>query len=255
VVFAFDYVSTGDDDIVLKGANNPSPANSGLPGVDGDRDVRTDRKWGIIIAHNHIYWGHGISVGSETNAGVRNVHVYDNSFDGSEEGLRIKSDYARGGEVTNFFYDNICIRNATNALLFTPYYSTRPLPAAGPLVPNFHDIFLNNVSIQGKTGAKLQGFEANTGGFTIPQFPLRMTLNNVVTDSPGNAAVIASDADLTLSGMVNLPIFASSANRVTLHGTAVQNGDASKFLDCSRAFVDFPSPTSPFGTTWAPKLN
>jgi len=96
VVFAFDYVSTGDDDIVLKGSANPSPAGSGLPGVDGNRDVRSDRKWGIMIAHNHIYWGHGISIGSETNAGVTNVHAYDNSFDNSEEGLRIKSDYARG---------------------------------------------------------------------------------------------------------------------------------------------------------------
>jgi polygalacturonase len=34
----------------------------------------------MVIAHNHIYWGHGISIGSETNAGVTNVEVYDNSF-------------------------------------------------------------------------------------------------------------------------------------------------------------------------------
>jgi len=183
------------------------------------------------------------------------VHVYDNSFDGSEEGLRIKSDYARGGEVSNFYYDNICIRNTTNALLFTPYYSTRPLPAAGPLVPNFHDIHLSNISIQGKTGAKLQGFEANSGGFNLPQYPLSMTLNNVVTDSPGSASVIASDANLPLTGLVNLPIFASTANRVVVHGTATQDGDATKVVDCSQAFTDFPSPTSPFGTTWGPRLN
>src|SRR5262249_4417406 len=114
VLFAFNYVSTGDDDIVLKGSSNPSPSGSGLPGIDGNRDVRSDRKWGIIIAHNHIYCGHGISIGSETNAGVRNVHVYDNSFNNSEDGLRIKSDYARGGEVSNIYYENTCIRNATN---------------------------------------------------------------------------------------------------------------------------------------------
>ena len=30
---------------------------------------------------------------------------------------------------------NICIRDALNALLFTPYYSTKALPAAGPLYP------------------------------------------------------------------------------------------------------------------------
>ncbi|TMH07900.1 MAG: endopolygalacturonase [Betaproteobacteria bacterium] len=251
VVFAFNYVSTGDDDIVLKGSNNPSPSGSGLPGVDGDRDARSDRKWGIIIAHNHIYWGHGISIGSETNAGVRNVHVYDNSFDDSEEGLRIKSDYARGGEVSNIYYDNICIRNATNALLYTPYYSTRPLPSAGPLIPNFHDIYLNNVSIQGKTGVKLQGFAANTGGFNNPAYPLVMTLNNVVTDSPASVEVISSDANLTLNG-VNLPIFASTDRRIVVNGAATQALNPANVLDCSKAFVDFPSPTSPFGTTWPP---
>lgn len=96
LVFVFNYVSTGDDDIALKGSNNPSPAGSGLFGIDGNRDVRSDRKDGIVIAHNHIYWGHGISIGSETNAGVTNVQVYDNAFWDSEEGLRIKSDYARG---------------------------------------------------------------------------------------------------------------------------------------------------------------
>ena len=250
VVFAYNYISTGDDDIALKGSNNPSPSGSGLPGIDGDRDARADRKWGIIIAHNHIYWGHGISVGSETNAGVRNVHVYDNSFDDSEEGLRIKSDYARGGEVSNIFYDDICIRNATNALLFTAYYSTRALPAAGPLIPNFHDIYLNNVSIQGKTGVKLQGFAANSGGFSNPAYPLTMTLNNVVTDSPTGVDVISSDANLTLNG-VNLPIFASTDRRIVVNGAATLAVDPSTVLDCSKAFVDFPSPTSPFGTTWA----
>jgi polygalacturonase len=251
VVFAYNYISTGDDDIALKGSNNPSPSGSGLPGIDGDRDARSDRKWGIIIAHNHIYWGHGISIGSETNAGVRNVHVYDNSFDDSEEGLRIKSDYARGGEVSNIYYDNVCIRNATNALLFTPYYSTKALPAAGPLIPNFHDIYLNNVRIQGKTGVKLQGFAANTGGFSNPAYPLVMTLNNVAADSPADVDVISSDANLTLNG-VNLPIFPSTDRRIVVNGTATQALDAANVLDCSKAFVDFPSPTSPFGTTWSP---
>ncbi|WP_422110642.1 glycosyl hydrolase family 28 protein [Burkholderia multivorans] len=108
-----------------EGGNNPSPAGSQLLGIDGNRDVRADRKWGIAIAHNHIYWGHGISIGSETNGGVTNVQVYDNSFQDSEEGLRIKSDYARGGEVSQIHYANICIRDAKNALLFTPYYSTK----------------------------------------------------------------------------------------------------------------------------------
>ena len=249
VVFAYNFISTGDDDIALKGSNNPSPASSGLPGIDGNRDVRSDRTYGISIAHNHIYWGHGISIGSETNAGVRNVHVYDNSFDGSEEGLRIKSDYARGGEVSNIWYDGICIRGTENALLFTPYYSTKALPAGGPLFPNFHDIFVSNVAIQGSTAVKLQGFQANTGGYTNPAYPLIMTLKNVVSDSPDQVSVISSDANLTLSG-VNLPLFPSTDLRITINGAATRAINPSTVVDCSRAYVDFPSPTSPAGTSW-----
>lgn len=96
-----------------------------------------------------------------------------------------------------------------------------------------------------------QGFEANTGGFNNPAHPLVMTLNNVVTDSPTSVDVISSDANLTLSG-VNLPIFASTDRRIVVNGAATQTLDPANVLDCSKAFVDFPSPTSPFGTTWPP---
>jgi polygalacturonase len=245
-VFAFNHVSTGDDDIVLKGSNNPR--NDGTPAIDGNRDVRSDRAHGIVIAHNHIYWGHGISIGSETNAGVTNVWVYDNSMEDSEEGLRIKSDYARGGEVSNIFYENICIRNAENALLFTPYYSTKALTTP-PLIPNFHDIHLRNVRILGESSVRLMGFAENTGGWQNPQYPLVMSLDHVVADDPNKIAVISSDAALTLE-QTNLPIFASQDARVITSGLATRAVDPAQAVDCSRAFMDFPTLTSPAGQGW-----
>lgn len=248
VAIVYNYVSTGDDDIVLKGSKNPAPT-SGQPGVDGDRDVASNRKWGIIIAHNHIYWGHGISIGSETNSGVANVHVYDNSFNGSEEAIRIKSDYARGGEVSNIYYDHICARNILNALLFTPYYSTKAIPGTVPLYPNFHDIYMSDVYIEGASNVRLQGFAADSGGYTVPAHPLVMSLKNVVAGSPDDINVVSSDANLTVSG-VNLPIFPSTDNRVVVNGTATRAVDPSLVVDCSEAYVDFPSATSPFGASW-----
>jgi polygalacturonase len=251
-VFAYNYVSTGDDDMAFKGSQNPSPAGSGLPGIDGTRGVRADRKSGMIVAHNHIYYGHGISVGSETNAGVKNLDIYDNAFWDSEEGLRIKSDYARGGEVSNVRYKNICIKEGLNALLFTPYYSTKALPAAGPLFPNFHDITMENVRIQGKSAVKLQGFQANTGGYNNPQYPLGMTMTNVVADAPDEITLTTSDANLTIKG-VNLPLIATPDNRNVINGVPTKAVDPSKVVDCSRAYVDFPAigASNFFGSTWA----
>jgi len=254
VVFAYNWISTGDDDFAVKGSNNPAPAGSGLPGVDGDRNVRSDRKYGLVVAHNHFYWGHGISIGSETNSGVRNMHAYDNSFHGSEEALRIKSDYARGGEVSNIWYDRTCIRQALNSLLFTPYYSTRPLPPGLPLIPNFHDIYLSNTWIDpGSDGTtvRLQGFEENTGGFQNPPYPLVMSLENVVAIDPHKVNLIASDTQLTLRG-VNLYLFPTIGPRMVVNGTPTQAVDPAKVLDCRRAFVPFPSNLSPLGATWAP---
>jgi polygalacturonase len=246
VLFAYNYISTGDDDIALKGSKTPVASTAG---IDGQRDVRSDRKWGVIIAHNHIYWGHGISVGSETNGGVANVHVYDNTLDGSEEGLRIKSDYSRGGVVSNVYYQDICIRNTQNALLFTTYYSTKALPASGPLYPNFHDLFLSNIGIIGGAAVKLEGFAANTGGFGEPASPLVMSMTNVVADSPDNISLIASDAKLTLDN-VNLPILPSTDERIEVVGAAQRDASVTSAVDCSKAFVDFPSRTSPMGTSW-----
>ena len=250
-VFAYNYVSTGDDDMAFKGSQNPSPAGSGLLAIDGKRDVRSDRKYGMVVAHNHIYYGHGISVGSETNAGVTNIEVYDNSFHDSEEGMRIKSDYARGGEVSNVHYRYACIKDASNALLFTPYYSTKALPTAGPLFPNFHDITMENVRIQGKSAIKLQGFQANTGGFTNPQYPLVMTMTNVVADSPDSMTMTSSDANLTIRG-VNLPVTATADNRNVINGTPTKAVDPAKVVDCSKAYVDFPAigASNFFGSTW-----
>ncbi len=250
-VFAYNYVSTGDDDMAFKGSNSPAPKGSGLFAIDGKRDVRSDRKYGMVVAHNHIYWGHGISIGSETNAGVTNIEVYDNSFWHSEEGLRIKSDYARGGEVSNVNYRYACINNALNALLFTPYYSTKALPAAGPLFPNFHDITLDGIRIQGTSNVKLQGFQASTGGFSNPQYPLVMTMNNVVADNPDAINVISSDANLTIKG-VNLPLTATADNRNVLNGLPTKAVDPAKVVDCSKAYVDFPAigASNYFGSTW-----
>lgn len=270
-VFAYNYVSTGDDDMALKGSSNPCPASqqattssvtiggtaytvtnsasATCASIDGSRDVATDRAYGMVVAHNHFYWGHGISVGSETNAGVKNVQVYDNSFRDSEEGLRIKSDYARGGEVSNIYYKNICIQDATNSLLFTPYYSTKAISSGKVMIPNFHDIHLENVRLQGTTAVKLMGYAADPTGFGNPQYPLVMSLTNVVADTPSAISLIDSDATLTLSG-VNLPILADTTNRVVVNGAATQAVDPSQVVDCSNAYVDFPSGTSPAGTTW-----
>ena len=66
--------ATGDDDIVIK---------------SGGSD--------ILIENNTLRHGHGISIGSETTAGVHNMLVRHCTFDGTDNGIRIKSMRGAGG--------------------------------------------------------------------------------------------------------------------------------------------------------------
>jgi len=46
--------------------------------------------------------GHGVSIGSEVSGGVQNVHVSRVHFKGTANGVRIKSNRDRGGDIGNF---------------------------------------------------------------------------------------------------------------------------------------------------------
>ena len=62
-------------------------------------------------------------------------------------------------------------------------------------------------------------------------------------------SLLSSDAELTLNA-TNLPILPSPDARVNVYGSATRAVNPEDAVDCSRAFVPFPSLTSPHGTTW-----
>lgn len=157
------YVSDGDDHIAIK---------AGVAHVSN-----------LTISNNHFYSGHGISIGSETNAGANNILVTDNVLDqngcsgcSSSNDVRIKSDISRGGEVKDILYRNLCIRNAStqpHEFVFDPNYDPS---ASGNLIPFFHDIHLQNVHMVDA------GNDSTFAGYDTGHV-LTMTMDNVVFDA------------------------------------------------------------------------
>ena len=149
------YISNGDDMIAIK---------AGIGHVSN-----------VTVSNMHLYSGHGVSVGSETNAGLNNLYVHDllidNNFGGSSaNSLRIKSDSTRGGEVYDVLYKNICIWHGGDTIVFDPYYSS----STGSLYPNFHDITIQNLHQIYRDSGKKSTFV----GYSTAT-PLTVTLNNV----------------------------------------------------------------------------
>ncbi|HXE07454.1 MAG TPA: glycosyl hydrolase family 28 protein [Acidobacteriaceae bacterium] len=133
------YFREGDDNIAIKGGGPGELTN-------------------MTVSHNHFYWGHGMSIGSETNGGVSKLRVYDLSLDGTDSGIRIKSMGTRGGLVHDAVYDDICIRNSPRPIDITMAYSANG-PVKGPSPPTFKDITLKNVRVSGGGRILFDGYD------------------------------------------------------------------------------------------------
>jgi polygalacturonase len=177
VTIAHSYIRTGDDNVAIKaGAGNPTTH--------------------MTIAHNHFYSGHGVSIGSETNGGASAIRVTDLSIDGADNGIRIKSNSARGGLVRDISYEDVCIRDTKNPILMDTHYSGNGYTESGERIPVFQDIVLRNVRISGQGKITLDGFDQARR--------LGLTFDGVVLNPVGSIQITAGHVDLKVGpGPVN----------------------------------------------------
>lgn len=221
------FISDGDDHIAIK---------AGVGHVSN-----------VTISNNRLYQGHGVSIGSETNAGAENVLVTDIVMDGAnalnQNVVRIKSDSSKGGEVKNITYQNICAQNPGHPLVFNPFNST----STGTLFPNFHDIIVRNMHVLNRQNSStLRGYNVN--GI---DFPLGITLDNVELD--GFKATGTTDFPATQVNNVNFilgpgPITPASPGIVSVLDTLA--GTPSNFVtvtnNISNSNPSFPCTASSF---------
>ncbi len=101
-------IDVGDDNIAIK-------AGKKIPGHDFQSED-------FLITDCTFLHGHGMSIGSETAGGVRNITMKNCTFENTENGIRIKSDTRRGGIVENLVCDNITMKNVNPAITLTCVY-------------------------------------------------------------------------------------------------------------------------------------
>ncbi|MGD0461874.1 MAG: glycoside hydrolase family 28 protein [Tepidisphaeraceae bacterium] len=144
-------IDTGDDDIAVKGSTRYDP----------DRPACEN----FLISNCTFLHGHGMSVGSESSGGVRNMLVRDCTFDGTQAGIRLKSPRGRGGIAENLTYENLAMRNVENSILITSWYPKIPThPEQYPphpvnnRTPIWRHILIRNVtSVGGRLAGQIVG--------------------------------------------------------------------------------------------------
>jgi polygalacturonase len=140
-------LDVGDDDVAIK-AGGAGPCSD------------------IQITDCTILHGHGISIGSETNASVKNMTVRNCTFDGTTPALRIKSSLGRGGDISGILYDHITMNNVSIAVELNMTYDATPAnnPAGGNLVPHLNGATFKDITAtNAKQAMKIIG---------LPQAPI-----------------------------------------------------------------------------------
>lgn len=102
-------ISVGDDHIAIKSV------------------FTDDNTHDMIISNNTFLLGRGLSIGSETSGGVRDIVAENNVFKGSMYGIRIKSPRGVGGVVKNVVYRNTRMEDVETPIVLAGYYRGGPV--------------------------------------------------------------------------------------------------------------------------------
>lgn len=151
------FLDTGDDCLVIKSIEGRAAEN-------------------IIIRNLKTKRGHGgIVIGSTIKGGVRNVSAYNCEFDGTDTGIRIKSNRDCGGTVENLWFEDIRMGTILKqAIIMDMWYNDkqRTLPPNPGTTPIFRNINIRNVTCREAAEAMVL-----TG---LPESPIHdVTLENV----------------------------------------------------------------------------
>jgi polygalacturonase len=94
--------------------------------------------------------GHGISIGSGTRGGVKDLTVSHCTFENTDNGIRIKSSREKGGLCENLTYSDITMKNVKEPITLSAYYPKIPKEdTAQPVTsttPIYKNIRITNVT-------------------------------------------------------------------------------------------------------------
>jgi polygalacturonase len=101
-------ISDGDDNVAI-----------GASSVAGTTPETDD----ISVVNDIFGFGHGVSIGSHTSGGVRNILVSNDTFVDTEYGARLKSDNTSGGLVQNVTYSHLTMHGVRNVIAISSWYT------------------------------------------------------------------------------------------------------------------------------------
>ena len=135
-------IDTGDDGITIKSGKDEAGRAMGRPCEN------------ITIANCVVYHAHGgVTIGSEMSGGVKNVVVTNCVFQGTDNGIRLKTERGRGGVVEGLVVSNIVMQDVPFPIHMTMFYTRGDLTKTEPVdegTPAFRNMLFSNITARAR---------------------------------------------------------------------------------------------------------
>jgi polygalacturonase len=198
-------IDVGDDNIAIKSGKKVAGREFGCENIQ--------------VTDCTFKHGHGMSIGSETIGGVRNVRVQNCSFEDTDNGLRIKSRRGRGGVVQDIAYSDCTLKNCHPAISILCYYQDSThgsFPKDDPAQPMTETTpVFRNITIRNVTASSTREAGAIAG---LPESPVENVLLENVTLAGTEGLLIANARGVTLK---NVKVTVQKGEPVILHRAQV----------------------------------
>lgn len=211
-------IDVGDDCVTIKSGKDEAGRRAATPCEN------------ITVTNCTMLQGHGgVVIGSEMSGGVRNVTVSNCVFQGTNVGIRVKSQRGRGGVVEGMTVSNIVMQDVPEAFTITTFYQGADKPdqqfAVDAGTPRFRDFRISNVTARGsKSAGQITGLkEMPISGISFDHVRIQAATGFTVRNASGIAF-----HNVTIDTAKGPSLRALDSSRIELDGftTAAPHPDA-----------------------------
>ncbi|QGH36555.1 glycoside hydrolase family 28 protein [Gracilibacillus salitolerans] len=230
------HFDVGDDCVVLKSGINQDGRHYGVPTKN------------VTVTNCTMHHGHGgVVFGSENSGGIENITVSNCIFDGTDRGIRIKTNRERGSYIRNIVVQNIMMDDVLCPIAINSFYrhgvskSNPELLNAAPVAVTEKTPVVEQINISHITARNCRAAAGFIYG--LPEMPVKkVSLEHVTLEMTLDETVPGGEPDMVreVIEMAGEGILAKYVEDLRLHHVEVtqRKGPALQLHHARRIKID-----------------
>ncbi|WP_208592198.1 glycoside hydrolase family 28 protein [Gracilibacillus suaedae] len=211
------HFDVGDDCVVLKSGINQDGRHYAVPTKN------------VTVANCTMHHGHGgVVFGSENSGGIENITVSNCIFDGTDRGIRVKTNRERGSYIRNILVQNIMMDNVLCPIAINSFYrhgvskNNPELLDATPVAVTEKTPVVEQINISHVTARNCRAAAGFIYG--LPEMPVRkVSIEHVTVEMAQDETVPGGEPDMVreVIEMAGEGIFAKYVEDLRFHHVEV----------------------------------